>query len=149
MTPNGFVSETPLRVRYAETDAMGVVHHASYIIWFEVGRSDWLRQQGTSYADVEAGGYLLVVSEVQARFMRPARYDELLVIRTWVSELKSRKMRFEYEIVRPSDGETLVVGATSHIVTDRAGRVTTFPAAVRALLEGGVAALSVSTRRLR
>ncbi len=132
-----FVSETPLRVRYAETDAMGIVHHASYIIWFEVGRSDWLRQQGTSYADVEASGYLLVVSEVQARFMRPARYDELLVIRTRVAELRSRKLRFEYEIVRQGTGETLVVGATSHIMTDREGRVTTFPAELRGLLANG------------
>ncbi len=135
-----FVSETPLRVRYAETDAMGIVHHASYIIWFEVGRSDWMRQQGMSYADVEASGYLLVVSEVQARFMRPARYDELVVIRTRVAELKSRKLRFEYEVVGQATGETLVVGATSHIMTDRAGRVTTFPAALRALLKDGGAA---------
>ncbi len=135
-----FVSETPLRVRYAETDAMGIVHHASYIIWFEVGRSDWLRQQGMSYADVEASGYLLVVSEVQARFMRPARYDELIVIRTRVAELKSRRLRFEYEVVRQATDETLVAGATSHIVTDRTGRVTTFPTALRVLLEGGSAA---------
>lgn len=140
MTANGFVSETAVRARYAETDQMGIVHHASYIVWFEAGRSDWLRRQGMSYAEVEASGYLLVVSAVQARFIRPARYDEMVVIRTWVAELRSRQLRFEYEVVRERDGERLVTGSSTHIVTDKSGRVTTLPGAVRRLLEGGSAA---------
>lgn len=134
-TPSGFVSETPLRVRYAETDAMGIVHHTAYIVWFEAGRSDWMRQQGYSYAQFEKAGYLLPLSEVGVRFLLPARYDELVVVRTWVSDLKSRKLTFNYEVVR--DGTVLVTGFTTHIVTDRSGRVTTFPPEVRRLLAVG------------
>ena len=134
-TPSGFVSETPLRVRYAETDAMGIVHHTAYIVWFEAGRSDWMRQQGYSYANFEKAGYLLPLSEVGARFMLPARYDEEVVVRTWVAELRSRKLTFHYEVVR--DGAVLVTGFSAHIVTDRDGRVTTFPPHVRQLLAAG------------
>ncbi|MBI3943137.1 MAG: acyl-CoA thioesterase [Chloroflexi bacterium] len=128
------ISQSTLRVRYAETDAMGIVHHTAYIIWFEVGRSDWMRQRGSSYADFEASGYLLPVSEVGARYLVPARYDELVIVRTWVAELKSRKLRFNYEIVRERDGTLLVTGFSTHIVTDRSGRVTTFPPDVRQIL---------------
>lgn len=139
MPPTGFVSETPLRVRYAETDAMQIVHHTAYIVWFEAGRSDWMRQRGSSYASFEASGYLLPLSEVGARFLVPARYDEMVVVRSWVAELKSRKLTFNYEVVRQADGERLATGFSTHIVTDRAGRVTTFPPEVRQLLEEGVA----------
>ena len=137
-TPSGFISETPLRVRYAETDAMGIVHHTAYIVWFEAGRSDWMRQQGYSYADFERAGYLLPLSEVGARFLLPARYDEEVVVRSWVAELRSRKLTFRYEVVR--DGAVLVTGFSTHIVTDRDGRVTTFPPDVRRLLGKGAGA---------
>lgn len=139
---NGFISETPIRARYAETDQMGIVHHTAYIVWFEAGRSDWMRQRGSSYADFEASGYLLPLSEVGARYLKPALYDEEVVVRTWIGELKSRKLRFDYEVVRPATGETLVTGFTAHIVTDKAGRVTTWPPEVRRLLEGGREGLS-------
>ncbi len=131
----GFISETPIRVRYAETDSMSIVHHTAYIVWFEAGRSDWMRQQGSSYAEFERAGYLLPLSEVGARFLLPARYDELVVVRTWVSDLRSRKLTFAYEVAR--EGTLLVTGFTTHIVTDRAGRVTTWPTEVRRLLEKG------------
>ncbi len=136
MKEERFVSETSIRVRYAETDAMGIVHHSSYIIWFEAGRSEWMRQQGSSYASFEKTGYFLPLSEVGARFISPARYDDEVIVRTWIGELKSRKLRFDYEVVG-LDGTTLCTGFTSHIVTDNTGRVTTWPPEVRRLLERG------------
>lgn len=129
-----FVSETPIRVRYAETDKMGIVHHSAYIIWFEAGRSDWMRQRGSSYAAFEARGYGLPLSEVGARFIAAAHYDELVIIKSWVEELKSRKLTFGYEAINAETGQLLATGFTSHICTDRAGRVTTFPADMVALL---------------
>jgi acyl-CoA thioester hydrolase len=137
MAENHSVSETPIRVRYAETDAMGVVHHSSYIVWFEAGRSDYIRQRGSSYADFEKAGYRLVVSELDARFAVPAVYDELVVVRTWVEELKSRKLVFGYAVVRPATGETLCTGHTCHICTDHQGQVTAIPHRVRSMLAGG------------
>ncbi len=130
-----FVSETPIRVRYAETDQMGIVHHSAYIIWFEAGRSDWMRQRGSSYAALEARGYLLPLSEVSARFIAPAHYDELVIVKSWVEEIKSRKLTFGYEAMNAESGQLLATGFTSHICTDRSGRVTTFPAEVFALLK--------------
>ncbi len=137
MSPTGFVSHTPIRVRYAETDQMGIAHHTAYIVWFEAGRSDWMRQQGSSYADFERAGYMLPLSEVGARFVLPALYDEEVIVQTWITELRSRKLQFSYQVVRPPDNIVLVTGFTTHIVTDKAGRVTTFPAEVREVLERG------------
>ena len=128
----GFVSETPIRVRYAETDAMGVVHHSAYVVWFEVGRSDWLRQRGPSYAELEAAGHFLPVTELWARFVAPAHYDKLVTVRTWVDELRSRQIRFAYEVSDLS-GRTLVVGRTTHLCTTRDGRVVAIPASLREL----------------
>jgi len=79
------VVETTFRVRYAETDAMGVVYHTNYLIWFEVGRGEFMRQKGGNYADFEAQGFYLPVSEVDARFIAPARYGDLIIIRTWTA----------------------------------------------------------------
>ncbi|MFN8471334.1 MAG: thioesterase family protein [Anaerolineae bacterium] len=138
MPPTGFISNTPIRVRYAETDQMGIAHHTAYIVWFEAGRSDWMRQQGYSYADFEKAGYLLPLSEVGARFVLPALYDEEVIVQTWISELRSRKLQFSYQVVRPPESTLLVTGFSTHIVTDKAGRVTTFPAEVRQFLEKGV-----------
>lgn len=130
----GFVCETPLRVRYAETDAMGVVHHSSYVVWLEAGRSDWLRQRGTSYGEAfEAAGYCLPVVELSLRYLAPARYDDLVTVRTWVEELRSRRIRFGYEVVDAA-GRPLAVGQTTHLCTTTAGQVAAIPPAVRALL---------------
>lgn len=112
--PQGRVSETQLRVRYAETDAMGIVHHSRYIPWFELGRSDWLRQAGLPYPDFVALGYYLTVVEVGARYLKPAGYDEIVTVRTWLEEMHSRGLRIAYEVVNAA-GETLVTGFTRHI----------------------------------
>ena len=124
--PKGYVSETILRVRYAETDAMGIVHHAAYIPWFEVGRSDWLRDAGFPYTEFEKMGYYLVVAEVGARYYHPAHYDELVTVRTWMGEIQSRAVRIEYEVVN-ENGDLLVTGFTKHICIDRSNRPRRLP----------------------
>ncbi|NUQ37728.1 MAG: acyl-CoA thioesterase [Caldilineales bacterium] len=130
--PQGRISETQLRVRYAETDAMGIVHHSRYIPWFELGRSDWLRQAGLAYPDFVALGYYLTVVEVGARYLKPAVYDELITVRTWMEEMHSRGLRIAYEVVNAA-GETLVTGFTRHICITHDGRPARMPEALTTL----------------
>jgi acyl-CoA thioester hydrolase len=134
-----FVSESQLRVRYAETDAMGVVYHANYLVWFEVGRGDYMRQIGMDYAQVEAGGHILAVSEAGARYIASAHYSDLVTVRTWVEEVRSRIMTFRYEVRLTGTDQLLATGFTRHICIDRAGKVTSLPVTVRdALLAGQI-----------
>ena len=127
-TPNdSTMAETTFHVRYAETDQMGIVHHSAYIVWFEEGRSAWSRQAGRPYADFERAGYLLAVSEVGARYLIPARYDQRVTVRTRVSQVRSRLIRFEYEVLAADTGERLVIGFTSHICLDRQGKPSRIP----------------------
>jgi len=131
-------TEITFPVRYAETDAMGIVYHSNYIIWFEVGRGDYMRQRGWEYADLEARGYYLPVSELDARFSVPARYGDLVTVRTWVEEVRSREVTFGYEVVKGNAGEVWATGHTKHICTDKGGRVRTIPKEVREMLRAGV-----------
>lgn len=131
------VVETTIRVRYAETDAMGVVYHTNYLIWFEVGRGEYMRQKGSDYARLEAQGFYLPVSEIGARFIAPARYGDLVTVRTWVEELRSRSLTLAYEVVMQTTGQVLATGYTKHICADRTGRVRVIPREIRELLEGG------------
>jgi acyl-CoA thioester hydrolase len=131
------VVETTVRVRYAEADAMGVVYHTNYLIWFEVGRGEYMRQKGGDYADFEAQGFYLPVSEVDARFIASARYGDLVTIRTWTEEMRSRSLTFAYEVVMQETGRVLVTGRTRHICTDREGRVKVIPKEMKELLGGG------------
>jgi acyl-CoA thioester hydrolase len=128
------VCELSLRVRYAETDAMGIVHHRNYFVWFEAGRVEYMRRMGSNYAEIEKSGRFFAVSEVGARYLAPAHFDDLITIRTWVVEVRSRSIAFNYEVVRAATGQTLVTGFTRHICIDREGRVTAIPAQVRELL---------------
>jgi acyl-CoA thioester hydrolase len=130
------VIETAVRVRYAETDAMGVVYHTNYLIWFEVGRGEYMRQKGGDYTDFEAQGFYLPVSELDARFIASARYGDLVTIRTWTEEMRSRSLTFAYEVVMQETGQVLVTGRTRHICTDREGRVKVIPKEMKELLEG-------------
>jgi acyl-CoA thioester hydrolase len=123
-----------LAVRYAETDAMGVVHHASYIVWFEVARTEWLAAQGYRYADLEKQGFFLVVAEVNARYLKPVRYGDPVVVRSHPTEVKSRAIRFAYEVICSDTGEVHVTGSTRHICTDRQGRVAKIPDYLMALI---------------
>lgn len=112
--------ETRVRVRYAETDQMGVVYHANYLIWFEVGRVELIRQMGLDYRSMEVeDGCMIAVVEVSARFSAPARYDEELIIRTRVSAFRSALLKFAYEILRAEDGMLLCTGETVHVVVGR------------------------------
>jgi acyl-CoA thioester hydrolase len=120
--------ETLLRVRYAETDKMGVVYHANYLIWFEIGRTEFCRVRGFSYRDMEENeDAFLVVVESYCRYKAPAYYDDVLRVRTHITELRRRSLRFGYEIVRESDGTVIAEGETGHVVTDANGRVRSMP----------------------
>ena len=113
------VFETKLRVRYAETDQMGVVYHSNYIIWFEVGRVEMLRELGFTYRDMEQNdGTGLAVVDVRCRYKAPARYDDLLCIRTRLLNVRGSLVHFGYEIVRDNDGALLAEGETTHLVID-------------------------------
>ncbi len=136
MSKDREVVETTIRVRYAETDAMGVVYHTNYLIWFEVGRGEYMRQKGSDYAHFEAQGFYLPVAEVDARFIAPARYGDLVTIRTWVEDLRSRSLTLAYEAVLQETGQVLATGHTRHICTDREGRVRVIPKEMRDLLKG-------------
>jgi acyl-CoA thioester hydrolase len=118
-------SRTPIRVRYAETDAMGIVHHAVYPVWMELGRSDFLRELGQSYAEWEAQGVMMSVGEIQIKYRAPAKYDELVEVRTRLAEAGRRKVVFAYEILR--NGVTLAEGRTVHLVTGPDGRSRVMP----------------------
>ncbi len=106
-----------IEVRYAETDQMGVVHHANYIVWFELARTRLCATSGFHYADIERLGYLLMVTGVESRYHRPARYGDVVQVHCWCERLGSRGLRFAYE-VRKGD-EKLVTGATEHIWIER------------------------------
>jgi acyl-CoA thioester hydrolase len=127
--------EIEFRVRYAETDQMGVVYHTNYLVWCEVGRTDFIRARGMSYADVERAGVGLAVSELSARFHSAARYDEMIRVRTTLAEVRSRSITFDYLITRAETGDRLVTARTALVSIDRSGRLVALPASVRALFE--------------
>ena len=125
-----------LRVRYAETDAMGVVHHAAYVPWFEVGRVNLLRAAGCPYGDIEARGLLVVLSDLQVRYRSPARFDDEVVIETQLMTLKSRQIAFRYRALLAANATILVEGQTNHIVVLRATmKPTVLPVDLSALLQ--------------
>jgi acyl-CoA thioester hydrolase len=114
-----YVSEIRLRVRYAETDQMGVVYHANHFIWFEVGRVEFLRQLGFSYRDMEeADGCCIAVVDARCRYKAPARYDDEIIVRTHLKNVRESLIHFGYELVRAYDGALLAEGETTHVVTD-------------------------------
>jgi acyl-CoA thioester hydrolase len=112
------ISQTTVRVNYSETDQMGVVYHARYLVWFDVARCEHLRLTGLTYRELEARGCRLAVSDVNVRYRRPARYDDLLRVRCWVREVASRRVTFGYAVERPEDGALLATAATSLIALD-------------------------------
>lgn len=120
--------ETEVRVRYAETDQMGIVHNANYLVWFEVGRSELCRDKGFSYKEMEdEENALMVVAESYCRYKSPAYYEDILTIRTQVGEIRSRSLRFIYEVFRASDQSLIAEGETLHLVTDRDRKVRKIP----------------------
>jgi acyl-CoA thioester hydrolase len=130
MTPNHphAFHETRLRVRYAETDQMGVVYHSNHLIWFEVGRVELMRQMGFSYRDMEReDGRFIAVAEVKCRYRAPVYYDEEIVVRTRLKTVRESVVVFSYELVRESSKMLLAEGETTHIVTDSKMKVAALP----------------------
>lgn len=124
-----------VRVRYAETDQMGVVYHANYLIWCEIGRTDFIRSLGTPYAQLERDGVMLAVSEASLRYHASARYDDPIRIYTRLSNVRSRAITFTYRIVN-ADTNTLLVSASTGLISLSAdGRLTSLPTVVRVMLE--------------
>jgi acyl-CoA thioester hydrolase len=123
------------RVRYAETDRMGVVYHANYLVWCEVGRTDWIRAAGMSYRDMEAAGVGLAVSDATMRYHASARYDDLIRVETRCTEVRSRTVTFEYLVLQGESEARLVSATTRLVAVDANARVMSLPADVRALIE--------------
>jgi acyl-CoA thioester hydrolase len=124
---------TTVRVRYAETDKMGVVYHANYFVWFEVGRCEWLRATGWSYRELEEEGIGLPVIEARAEYFRAGRYDDELEIRVQASLLSPARVAFDYEVVRRPDGARLATGRTVHAAVNGGGRPCRLPERVLAV----------------
>ena len=122
------IGETRFRVRYAETDKAGVVYHSNFIIWFEVGRVELLRQMGFSYRELEEKHDChIAVVDVRCRYKAPARYDDEVVIRTRLKGMRNPLIHFTYEVLRASDGTLLAEGETTHIVVDSQFQRTSLP----------------------
>lgn len=122
-----------LRVRYAETDQMGVVYHANYLVWCEMGRTDFIRRLGMTYAEMERGGVSLAVSELSARFHAAAKYDDLIRVRTSLGDVRSRMISFDYVISNAESNQRLVSARTALVCLDRNGKPTSLPAELREL----------------
>jgi acyl-CoA thioester hydrolase len=114
--------ESRVRVRYKETDQMGIAHHSNYLVWFEIGRTDLCRATGFPYNEIESRGFILVVTEIACRFRIPYRYDEEVVIRTSVADAASRAMRFAYELYDAGGQDLRANGTSSHLWLDRESR---------------------------
>jgi acyl-CoA thioester hydrolase len=128
------VSEILVRVNYSETDQMGVVYHARYLVWLDIARTEHLRGCGMSYRDLEAKGLRLAVSEVALRYRQPARYDDLVRVRCWVRGLASRRVDFGYVLERADDGRLLATAFTSLLALDHRMILTRLPDTVRHVL---------------
>ena len=129
---------TELRVRYAETDQMGVVYHSNYLIWCEIGRTDYIRSLGTPYAELERNGVALAVSEASLRCHAPARYDDVVRVETSLTEVRSRTVTFDYVIVHAGTGARLATARTILVSLDHEGKVAALPPDVRAFLSNGI-----------
>ena len=126
--PRSIVNESRIRVRYAETDQMGIVYHANHFIWFEVGRVELLRQLGFSYKEMEQqDNCFIAVVDARCRYRAPAAYDDEIIVRTWLKNIRESVIHFGYELVRVGDGEVLAEGETTHIVADAQMRKTVLP----------------------
>ncbi|MDA2914489.1 acyl-CoA thioesterase [Acidobacteriia bacterium AH_259_A11_L15] len=126
--------DVQVRVRYAETDRMGVAYYANHFVWFELGRTEFFRQRGHLYKELEEEeGCYIIVAEASCRYHAPARYDELLTVRTRVKEVRSRVVVFTYEILA-EDGRKVATGETLHVITDRRGKPRSLPERYREAL---------------
>src|SRR5579863_2586167 len=138
------VSETDwthssLRVRYAETDQMGIVYYANFFVWFEIGRTDFCRAHGFAYRDMEReDGLYIMVAETRCRYKAPARYDDEILVRTCLRAVRKRVLVFDYEVYRQAGDELLAEGETVHVITDREGHPRALPEKYRELFLAGL-----------
>jgi acyl-CoA thioester hydrolase len=138
---------TTLQVRYAETDQMGVVYYANYLVWFEIGRTDFCRDHGFAYREMEQqDGLYIMVAEARCRYKAPARYDDEIVIRTCLKETRRRVLTFGYEVYRKATDEMLAEGETVHVITDREGHPRSLPEKYRELFAAGPKEQQLGTR---
>ncbi|MCY3917575.1 MAG: thioesterase family protein [Chloroflexi bacterium] len=127
MPKDRFICETTFRVRYAETDSMGVVHHSMYLVWFEEGRSAYIRDHGWSYADIEQSGYFLAAGDLKAKYRRAARYDQRVTVKTWIEDVRSRTISFGCEIVEAETHAILFEATLKLICLNASGEITRVP----------------------
>jgi acyl-CoA thioester hydrolase len=132
-TAAGRTTSSTVRVRYAETDKMGVVYYANYLVWFEIGRTDWLRDTGWSYREMEAEGLGLPVIQAHCEYRQSAKYDDEIEVRTRATKVSAVRIQFDYEVVRGADGAVIAVGHTVHATIDRQGRPVRLPERVKDL----------------
>jgi len=124
------------RVRYSETDQMGVAHNGSYFEWFEIGRTEFCRQNGLSYKDIEALGYYLVVVEAFCKYRKPLRYDDIFLVRVSLREISAKKLVFDYELLTKEERKIVASGYTVHIVTNGRAEVSALPEQLREKIAG-------------
>lgn len=127
--------DVEMRVRYAETDQMGIVYHANYLVWCEIGRTEYLRDRGADYAALERAGTMLAVAEANLRYHASARYGEVVRVTTTLRDVRSRMITFDYLVANVETGARLATATTTLVSIDRAGRPTKLPDATRELLE--------------
>jgi acyl-CoA thioester hydrolase len=133
--PTPVISESRLRVRYAETDQMGVVYHANHFVWFEVGRVELLRQLGFSYREMERQDHChLTVVEALCRYRAPAVYDEEIIVRTRIKNIRQSVIHFGYQLLRAENQELIAEGETTHFALNEEKKITTFPEKYRKAL---------------
>ena len=128
------IHKTELKVRYAETDNMGIVYYANYLVWFEVGRTEYLLAEGMDYRDVEKDGLFMAVVEAHCVYKAPARYGEMIVIETKPADVKNSSLKFEYRILQKSDAKLLCEGYTTHVLIDKQLKPKKIPENIRKLL---------------
>ncbi|HEY2989984.1 MAG TPA: thioesterase family protein [Candidatus Binatia bacterium] len=129
----------PYRVIYGDTDQMGVAYYANYLRWFEMGRTELLRQIGIPYSSVEEIGFLFPVTEVSCRYLKPARFDDEIVVETALTSLGRASLGFGYKVTRRNDGELLAEGSTRHACVDREGKVKKITSALETALKSALA----------
>ncbi len=135
---NTLVTHVEFRVRYGETDQMGVVYHPNYLAWVEIGRTEYIRALGTSYREIERSGIRLAVSDVTVRYIAAARYDDLIRVDTSLTGVASRSLTFDYVVVNAETGERLATARTALISIDNRSRVVAMPRALRDLFTGAL-----------
>jgi len=118
-----YINEAKIKVRYAETDKMGIVYHSNYLIYFEIGRTEFINECGISYIEMEQMGIMIPLLESNCKYVQGAKYADELTVKTWIEELSAAKVRFSYSIIRESDGKEITRGNTLHVFVDNGFKI--------------------------